>query len=97
MERFRQAFSEASLDEIKRDFGGALQSADAREFPLSDLQTVVRYSAKLLERPPASVPGEELWTIMPRSLAEVANGWATANSPGASCPRVTSASDRCCR
>jgi hypothetical protein len=60
----------ASLEEVKRNFGGALQSIDAREIPSADLQKVTRYAAKLLERAPRSVPQEELWSIMPRSLAE---------------------------
>ena len=59
-----------SLEEIKRDFGGALLSIDAREIPPADLHRVTRYGAKLLERVPSSLAPEELWSIMPRSLAE---------------------------
>jgi hypothetical protein len=69
-EGFRAAVTRPSLEQIKRDFGGALQSIDAREIPLADLKRVIKYGAKLLEQAPHGLPPEELWSIMPRSLAE---------------------------
>ena len=72
-EHFRRATGTTDLEELKRHFGGALQSVDAKEIPAADLPKVTRYAAKLLERAPRSLPPEELWSIMPRSLTERTN------------------------